>query len=377
MLRPLGKRGAGVALGVGCVLWIIYASLEFRHLYLNAIRVPPTQRIVRNIEEVRLPHLYFCPADRGRLKGFQWHSYECLLTYKDDRKNCPAWLQSYRGRTPEVFRGNGSGGACLEFGTHMIGIRREWSAAWNEITLRAAFNAEPDTGLSDNLQEVELGYLPVEWDIGAPKTTAERFYYPLLRVPLFFLTRSKRPEGGVATRSFIAKEVDRGLKRGGRYWYTYGTMQIAVLNASLPAQTFEGASFMPPGRVGVVHVVLSLEDFEEFDFEVVSCLYPLLSFFGEIAGVAALLAWVFTVPFTACRRGSKHDANGAGGSQARHSASAAGSASVGKWEYRQDGDSEEEEGEALLGEPQGRPGDESTSDRPLLRTDAEEDVGAL
>lgn len=364
-----GTRKGAVALG--CFLWLVYATLEFRHLYNTAISVPPTQRVVRNVEELWLPHLYFCPADRGRIKGFQWYSYECLLTYKDDRKSCPAWLQYYGGRTPESFKngGNFTGESCLEFGTHMIGVRKEWSAAWNEITLRAAFSASTDVDLSNNLQEVELGYLPVEWDVGTRESSAQRYYYPLLRVPIFHITPPGRPQG-VATRSFIAKEEDRGILRAGRYWYTYGTMQISVLNASLPVQSFEGAAYIPSGRVGVVHVVLTLEDFKEFDFQVVSCFFPLLRVIGEVAGVAALLAWFLTVPW-ALRKSNRHETRDGNSNAACFATSAA--SDVAKHEYREAGDSEEEEGAALLGSTDATElifGEESTSSRPLLRIEA-------
>lgn len=289
----------GVALAAS--IWAFYIIIELQHFYDTAIKVPPTQRVTRAASELRLPRLYFCPADRGRSEGFQWHSFECTLSYQEERRTCPARLQAYRGREPEEFRADPDGdgldrhqkrpGECLEFGTHMIGVREEWSAAWNEVTLRAAFHPPSVAGIGDALQEVELGYLPVEWEIGQRVDTTQRYYYPLLRVPFFFLSQSGY-EPGVATRTFMAKEVDRGLSSAGKYWYTYGAMQLAVVNATTPEQSFPGGPYLPPQGLGVVHIVITLEDFEVFDFEVISSFFPLLGTVGQICGVGAMLAFV-------------------------------------------------------------------------------------
>merc|ERR1712039_35815 len=39
------------------------------------------------------------------------------------------------------------------------------------------------------------------------------------------------------------------------------------------------------------HVVITLEDFEEFEFQTGSSFFPFMGVLGEIAGVGALLAW--------------------------------------------------------------------------------------
>lgn len=302
----LCSKVSNFGLAIGASFWLFYSVVELQHFYDTAVKVPPTQRVAREVSELRLPTLYFCPADRGRAKGFQWHSFECKLSYREEHRSCPARLQAYRGRTPEEFRGtpggdglakaNAKGGECLEFGTHMIGVREEYSAAWNEVTLRAAFHPPSVEGLENALQEVELGYLPVEWEVGQHDTTTERYYYPLLRVPFFFLSQNGY-EPGVATRVFLAKEVDRGLSAAGKYWYTYGAMQIAVVNASTPEQSFAGAPYLPPQKLlGVVHIVITLEDFELFTFQVISGFFPLMATLGQIAGVGALVAFILTGP---------------------------------------------------------------------------------
>lgn len=295
-MPPLGGLvSRQFALGLAAVLWLTYSTLQLRHVYETAVRQPPTQRVVRDATQVRLPRLYFCPADRGRLSGFHWHSFECRLSYKDEKRTCPVVIERFRGRTPDEFRADmtNEGGECLEFGTHAIGVRAEWTAAWNEITLRAAFSV-PTGGppLENLLREVELGYLLSEWDTGNRDATIDRYYYPLIRVPHFFLqVGSLGP--GIATRSFLEQEEDRGLSHAAHYWYTYGTVPLAVENATVPPETFMEAAPFPTGRVGIAHVVLTLEDFEKFEFQVVSCFFPVLNVLGDIAGVAAVLGLLF------------------------------------------------------------------------------------
>jgi len=280
-----------------------------RNFYKTALEVPPTQRVVRNVEELRLPRLYFCPADRRRMGHLKWLAFECVLTYRDDRTTCPGRLQSYEGLAPDDFHrnhpeahGGGSpekypGGECLEFGTHMIGVRKEWSASWNEISLRASFSMPPTAGVPNALQEMELGYMPTEWVIGHRKNTMEGWYYPLLRVPMFFLGQAKHT--CVATRCYISKEVDRGLAHTGRFWYSYGAVQVAVENATLPTEPLtrtretldvpQVQSAEASHRTGIVHVVVSIEDFQQYEFQVSSSLYPLLAVLGQISGLGAVL----------------------------------------------------------------------------------------
>lgn len=301
----LFSRFGSLTAVLGVALWLFYSGLQVSHLYDTAIRVPPTQRVARDIAELRLPRIYFCPADRGRMNGIRWQAFECKLSYKEEQRTCPGRLLAYYGREPEEFKNNvtadGSpqapGGVCLEFGTHYVGVREEWSSAWNEVTLRGSFLLPPATA-DDALQEVELGYAPEEWEIGNRKATVSKYYYPLLRVPFFFLQSlpGPSPSLGVATRAFLGREVDRGLTTAGKYWFTYGAMRIDVQNATQPMQSFREQPWQPQQRLGVVHVVLTLEDFEEFDFQVVSCFFPLLATLGQIAGVGALMAFFVARP---------------------------------------------------------------------------------
>lgn len=358
--------------------WLCYVCLMVQHFYNTAIRVPQTQRVARETTELRLPRLYFCPADRGRMAGFRWVSFECKLSYKDENRTCPARLQAFRGREPEEFRGSiaaqeagkEQGGECIEFGTHMVGVREEWSAAWNEITLRAAFHPASIAGVADALQEVELGYLPVEWEIVTGHV--QRYYYPLLRIPFFFGSRV-----GVATRVFLSREVDRGLASAGKYWFTYGAIQIAVVNASTPNQAFIGAPAVSSERLAVAHVVLTLEDFQEFDFQVVSGFYPMLGTLGQICGVGAMLAFLLTGPRLRSSRSTAKE----------EEASASFRTTAGGAEYARvaspedEGSGSGEEAQALLGTEAKREsrarGEDRGSTQALLGGASEEGVDGL
>lgn len=392
------QSGGGVSfsctLALGLALWLCYVLALLRHFYDSAIRVPQTQRVARDVAELQLPRLYFCPADRGHMEGFRWASFECQLSFKDEHRTCPARLQAFKGRTPEQFRGKLSGqrailsegeapqeseeqgGECLEFGTHSIGVRREWSAAWNEVTLRAAFHPPSTVGYGDSLQEVELGYLPVVWALDEA-SPPEHFYYPLLRVPFFFNQgvqyapgMTPGPINGVSTRMFLGREVDKGLTAAGESWYSYGAMQLAVTNASTPQSHFVGSPDESlERRLGVVHIVITLEDFEEFDFVVASAFHPLLAVVGQAAGLGALLA----VMLLGTRRGgsTSHDLDSfkdpSGGPEYARVAA------------REDDEDSGEEAEALLGrypqalrktssssQGEGRP---QQSSQPLLNTE--------
>lgn len=291
-LRSVRTNASTIACGIA--LWLLFVLLELHHLCLTE---PPTQHVERDLDLLRLPPLYFCPTNTS----LKWHSFECLLSFKDDRNNCPVRLQFYRGLTPTYFQGHGGDGhaACLEFGTHMIGVRAEWSAAWNEITLRASFELEEGPGRADALQEVELGYLPSEWQIGARSSSLNRYYYPLLRVPMFFLTPPSRGPG-VATRTYLAEEFDRSLAEIGQYFYTYGGIQIPITHASMPIQGFfvddvhvvDWLVNDTGRRFGVVHVIITLEEFQAFEFRETTRFFPLLKAVGSITGVGALLFWL-------------------------------------------------------------------------------------
>lgn len=284
------------------VVVALYTTIEFLHSFDALVGPQATQRVVRDMDQVRLPRLYLCPADRSRSAPLRWHSYECGLSYKEESVSCSAWLQQYRGWSPSSFGGHagGGGGECLEFNTNDTGIRKEWSAAWNEITLRAAFDAwsgsSHSVGATDVLREVEIGYLPEEWRSPSGEISADKgAYYPLLRVPFFLLSPGGREGAGVATRTFISEELDRGRRYSGKYWYTYGNTQVSVEDPSLPrfALYNEGSlEHTASDPLGIVHVILTIEDFARFEFEVVSAWYPFLGAAGQIAGAWSLLACV-------------------------------------------------------------------------------------
>eukprot|EP00427_Karlodinium_veneficum_P061473 CAMPEP_0169374270 /NCGR_PEP_ID=MMETSP1017-20121227/37444_1 /TAXON_ID=342587 /ORGANISM="Karlodinium micrum, Strain CCMP2283" /LENGTH=121 /DNA_ID=CAMNT_0009473029 /DNA_START=53 /DNA_END=414 /DNA_ORIENTATION=+ len=83
----------------------------------------------------------------------------------------------------------------------------------------------------------------------------------------------------------------------GRYWLTYGAMQIPVVNVSKPGRAFGGAGFPPMSfdpllpTIGIAHVVLTVEDFSLYTSEEVPFVIPLAKTLGEIMGVAAFFTW--------------------------------------------------------------------------------------
>ncbi|CAE7870850.1 atpE [Symbiodinium necroappetens] len=174
-----------VPLAVAIFLLVIYVTVLLVR-FEDTLLAPPTQRVMRDIAVVRLPRLFFCPADRYRQAGVIWNSYECSLSYKMEVAQCDARLQHFGGEEPQDFQhGKNWSDSCLEFQTHRIGVKQEWNAAWNEISLKAAF-LQPThvAGETDMIQEVELGYLPREWEVGSEPSTIEHFYSPLIRVAL-------------------------------------------------------------------------------------------------------------------------------------------------------------------------------------------------
>lgn len=228
----------------------------------------------------------------------KWRSFDCRVTFKDEKAACDATLQAYKGETPDDLDGRHHGldhkGTCVEFSTHDIMVMAEGSAAWNEVTLRATFDPATmfEMAGSDLLQEVELGYRIHEQEAGQ---SLDRYYYPLLRVPIFYVGPGLAA-AGVATRAFLGKEVDRMPDVTGRYWYVYGGMQVPLLNASIPKRTLVDngvATLVPSDSIsGSVHVVLTIEDFETYGFTAVPFVIPLFKTIGEIAGVGALMVWV-------------------------------------------------------------------------------------
>lgn len=254
------------------------------------------QRSWRDLSRVRLPNLYLCPAGAAKRDALvRWAAYNCSLRYRKEQKSCYAQERSYDGY-PEDF-GMGSG-RCLEFLSSNLLIGQEWTPAWNELTLYAAW--EELTGKVNDLQEVELGYRPSEWELEEP-ADKDRFYYPILRLPTFELPLTK-PADGVATRAFLGEEKDMGRRYAGKYWYVYGSTFPVMRNPSLPSQRLVGPSSIDnvdigaPGERGPVKVVaariiLTLEDFALYIEEYVQqpLIYPLVAVIGELAGVATLL----------------------------------------------------------------------------------------
>jgi len=383
-MKLFGPMNFGSAIVAGAI-WIFYSLSVLQHFYDSAVKVPQTMSTPREVSELRLPRIYFCPADRGRSEGFKWYSFECTLSFKEEHRPCLAWKQSYEGRTPEYFEGtpvspldgaSANAGECLEFGTHMIGVRAEWSAAWNEITLRAAFVPPSVDGYGNALQEVEVGYMPVEWKIGREETTMDRYYYPLLRVPFFFTsddtTAGSHQNSAVATRFFVMKEMDRSLRSGGKYWYAYGGMQVPVVNVSVPNRVVEERSFFPAEsmrHLAVVHAVITLQDFDEYDRQVVSPFFPFLAALGQIAGVGALLIMAIVLQQYRTIAAMDDDADEDGKAVVT---TTQGGAQYSRVSAPDDDDGSSEEGQALLGVNAKRDTvatDVSTSHQPLLKTE--------
>lgn len=306
------QRRRDIAFGLGLAAFALYAWVQLRVFWETSVMIPRYRRVPRELKEIRLPALYLCPADREQANALRWHSFDCTLSFRSQRRNCSAFVRQYRGEAPDVFKGapGGRGGECIEFGTHAVDVVREYSASWNEIILRASFSLETGPSMTDALREVELGYLEEEWRPGMRKDTLDRFYYPLLRLPFYNLGSGP----GAATRTFLAEEMQRDLHGVDRYWYAYGTTQLQVENPSLPTggifplagpplhQESLAPSTTAPhglvpgwsgaGGVGVAHAILTLEDFTEFVYDREAPIIPFLSVCGEIAGVASVVAWL-------------------------------------------------------------------------------------
>lgn len=286
-----------VPFAVGILFFVIYFTVLLVR-FEDTLLAPPTQRVARDVSVVRLPRLYFCPANRFKQARMIWSSYECSLSYKLENDQCSARIQHYGGDEPQVFRhGANWSSACLEFGTHRIGVKQEHSAAWNEISLKAAFLLPVHGLLEDVFEEVELGYLPREWEVGDAPSTIEHYYAPLIRVPLFKPSSLSKPSPGVVTRMYMAEEEDHGRHEAGDYWYVYGTSIVPVSNATVPEQSFlqEPGEWVkaPESRRAIAHVVITLEDFTKYEYRVQPVIYPLLSLFSQLSGVAALFCWAF------------------------------------------------------------------------------------
>jgi len=243
-----------------------------------------------------LPKFYMCPADRAKMKPVRWKSYECDVKYRKEKVACNGKTEPYKGEYPDDLDGRKHGqGSCLEFLTHDIEVMEEWESSWNEVVLRASFvpgDLLVTDEMSDVLEEVEIGYRIVERE--DYRKRADRYYYPLMRVPIFY-AGSDLPKTGVATRTFLGLEVDHLENIKGRYWFTYGNMQVPVLNATIPKNHIDARMMRHDGSdsivSGVVHVILTIEDFEKFGTEAVPFSISFMRTLGEIAGFGALVAW--------------------------------------------------------------------------------------
>eukprot|EP00405_Crypthecodinium_cohnii_P016219 CAMPEP_0206455956 /NCGR_PEP_ID=MMETSP0324_2-20121206/22081_1 /ASSEMBLY_ACC=CAM_ASM_000836 /TAXON_ID=2866 /ORGANISM="Crypthecodinium cohnii, Strain Seligo" /LENGTH=433 /DNA_ID=CAMNT_0053926799 /DNA_START=239 /DNA_END=1540 /DNA_ORIENTATION=+ len=312
---------------VGFGLWVLYAVIMFLSFYSSFVYTPQLRRIRHENKELRLPRLYFCPADRNDVTGFMWHSAECILKFREERQLCGVSSKAYKGREPEDLKGNGNpddrasqaGGTCLEFNLNVIGVREEMSAAWNEIHLRAAF-APPDGFAQghDDLEEIELGYEPTDVELVAETMSVTEFYAPLIRLPFFYTPATRLPNAqgllppapGVATRAFLRRQLESYNTEIKTHWEAYGMVQIPLKNASVPLQKVSALLAVPP-RLAVAHIVITVQDFAEFDLEEVSTLLPFLQLVGSIAGVGAALALYLNInvrklPFSMYQRGSGH-----------------------------------------------------------------------
>lgn len=286
-------------MAVSVFVAVVYCTMVLIHFERMMI-ASPTERVSRDQAIVRLPRLFLCPADRYRQPSLKWNSFECQLSFKTETGQCRARLQRFRGKEPEEFRRPRSNMTheCLEFSTHLIGVREEWSAAWNEITLKASFVQSPSSPLTDVFQEMEIGYMPHEWEVGQNPSAIESYYSPMLRVPLYRPAPDSSNGPGLATRVFLAEEIDRGKHSAGDYWYFYGATTVPTENATIPEQGFLHETRgewikVPGGRRGVVHVVVTLDDFEQFEYRLVSPLWGFLLCIGQISGVMAMFAWAF------------------------------------------------------------------------------------
>lgn len=283
---PSGNcRMAAVALAV------VYVIIQiFR---INADTRGTWERSARDLSNVRLPNLYLCPAGAEKRDALvRWALYNCSLRYRKEHVPCHARERSYDGY-PEDF-GLGSG-RCLEFLSSNLMIGEEWTPAWNELTLYAAW--EEQAGQTNDLQEVELGYRPIEWELDN-SADKDRFYYPMLRIPTFDFPVSG-PSTGVATRVFLGEEKDVGRRYAGKYWYTYDSTFPVIKKPSLPStaldhvypQTIGAENPNGPVKVVAAKVILTLEEFSLFltEYTQQPVIYSLVAVMGELAGVATLL----------------------------------------------------------------------------------------
>lgn len=354
------------------ILFIVIYFTVLLVRFEDTLIAPPTQRVARDISVVRLPRLYFCPANRYKQARLIWNSYECALSYKTERDICNARIQPYGGEEPQAFlQGANWSSACLEFGTHKIGVKQEQSAAWNEISLKAAFLL-PAHGLQEDIfEEIELGYLPKEWEVGEKPTTIEHYYAPLIRVPLFKPTATSEPGPGVVTRMYLAEVEDHGRHEAGDYWYVYGTSTISVSNATVPHQSFlhEPGEWVraESSRRAIAHLVITLEDFTKYEYRVQPVIYPLLSLFSQVSGVAALFFWAFFKSpllgrkvLETAEEGAKSDRGSAPNPSTQSGQSRGPRFATNQGEYSSIADADEEEQQSLL-EVGGRSGGRGTS----------------
>ena len=115
-----------------------------------------------DVAELALPRLYFCPAGAGhRARTRAWAAYDCRLRFQEEEREC-------RARPVDSGPDVTTQGRCLEFDSDALAVRTEWSAAWNELWLHAAFEEEEALPDTLELEEVELGVRYQEWRPGEP-----------------------------------------------------------------------------------------------------------------------------------------------------------------------------------------------------------------
>jgi len=275
--------------------FVFYSLMQLwlsRSYWSNA--VVRHQSEVREVSGMDLPDFFFCPAGRSKRERLRrWVAYGCDFNYRDKTQRCDAGVSTYEGY-PDQFAGGD--GKCIRFDTSKLKVTTEWTSAWNEVWLHAVFEEEvvPDgVDVGFELEEVELGTRNREWRVGEGKDSAEHFYWPLLRVPIYPVPSPVERPPGIATRTFIGEEKDVGKRHAGHFWFTYNAVQVPSKASRFPpVRLSDGLEASPGTSLHGVVVVITIEDFEIQTFhqdQSPPVLFPALSLIGEVAGVAGLL----------------------------------------------------------------------------------------
>ena len=86
----------------------------------DTLIAPPTQRVARDISVVRLPRLYFCPANRYKQARLIWNSYECSFDWKSELARVLLLF----------FSSEDAGGIHIKYGWFVLG---EWGVIFRDI----------------------------------------------------------------------------------------------------------------------------------------------------------------------------------------------------------------------------------------------------